>query len=168
MTDLLPRYLITALLCSLLLGCGFQLKGVGEQRDRSLAGKQIALQAEDPRSPLLREVEQALGFAGATIVPPAADTLLLRVGAEQFASRNLSLTADARAAEIEFTMTVSFSASQNGQPIVPNTVARVTEQMLDDPQNVVGKREEMNMLRREMRSTLAAQLTRRLGHSLQD
>jgi LPS-assembly lipoprotein len=38
--------------------------------------------------------------------------------------------------------------------------------MLNDPRNIVGKTEELRLLREEMRRDLAAQIVRRIGHSL--
>jgi LPS-assembly lipoprotein len=44
--------------------------------------------------------------------------------------------------------------------------ATVSRQMLNDPRNIVGKTEELRLLREEMRRDLAAQIVRRIGHSL--
>jgi LPS-assembly lipoprotein len=38
--------------------------------------------------------------------------------------------------------------------------------MLNDPRNVVGKTEEIRLLREEMRRDLADQIARRVSHSL--
>ena len=39
----------------------------------------------------------------------------------------------------------------------------VVKQMENDPRNVVGKSEEINLLREEMRAELAQQIVRRIG-----
>ena len=84
---------------------------------------------------------------------------------EQFTQRNVSLTARARAAELELTLFVDFTLSQPElDPI--DARATVTRQMLNDPRNVVGKTEEMRLLREEMRRGLADQITRRISRSL--
>ena len=44
--------------------------------------------------------------------------------------------------------------------------ATVIRQMLNDPRNVVGKTEEIRLLREEMRRDLADQIARRVSHSL--
>jgi len=46
--------------------------------------------------------------------------------------------------------------------------ATVNRQMLNDPRNVVGKTEELRLLREEMRRDLAAQIVRRVSYSLSD
>ena len=47
-----------------------------------------------------------------------------------------------------------------------NARATVSRQMLNDHRNIVGKTEELRLLREEMRRDLAAQIVRRIGHSL--
>jgi LPS-assembly lipoprotein len=91
---------------------------------------------------------------------------LLRLGNEQFSRRNLALTAQARAAEVELTLSTTFSINRANRVLVDNTGASVTRLMLDDPSNVVGKNEEMRLLRGEMRRDVAGQIVRRAGHSL--
>ena len=46
------------------------------------------------------------------------------------------------------------------------TQAQAVRQMLNDPQNIVGKTEEMRLFREEMRRDLATQILRRLSNSL--
>jgi LPS-assembly lipoprotein len=84
---------------------------------------------------------------------------------EQFTQRNVSLTAQARAAELELTLFTDFTLKQReSDPIEAR--ATVIRQMLNDPRNVVGKTEEMRLLREEMRRDLADQIARRVSHSL--
>jgi LPS-assembly lipoprotein len=42
----------------------------------------------------------------------------------------------------------------------------VVRQFLNDPRNVVGKTEELRLLREEMRQELAAQIVRRMSYSI--
>ena len=91
--------------------------------------------------------------------------LSLRLEPEQFTQRNVSLTAQARAAELELTLSAAFSLAESEQELV-NARASVNRQMLNDPRNVVGKTEELRLLREEMRRDLAAQIVRRVSHSL--
>jgi LPS-assembly lipoprotein len=84
---------------------------------------------------------------------------------EQFTQRNVSLTAQARAAEMELTLSVDFLLQQEETLPLEGT-ATVSRQMLNDPRNVVGKTEEMRLLREEMRRDLAAQIVRRVSRGL--
>jgi LPS-assembly lipoprotein len=156
------------LLCLLLVGCGFQLKGSGTGPANSLEGRSIAIISAQPRAELSAAVVQQLGLEGATIVEPEPSTLVLKLGAERFEQRNLSLTAQARSAEVELTLSTSFDLLRGRQVLVDRTEAQVVRQFLNDPRNVVGKTEELRLLREEMRHDLAAQITRRISHSLRN
>jgi LPS-assembly lipoprotein len=104
---------------------------------------------------------------GLILVTDAEDEamLALTLQPEQFSQRNVSLTAQARAAELELTLAADFTLVQPERDRI-DARATVTRQMLNDPRNVVGKTEEIRLLREEMRRDLAAQIARRLSHSL--
>lgn len=161
----LRRSLLLTLLVLPLFGCGFQLKGTGLDSS-SLTGVPIALISADPRGELAEAVTDRLALAGAELVEPGPDRLILQVGPEVFEQRNLSLSVDARAAEIELTLKTRFSLREGEQQRVEATEAFVVRQMLNDPANVVGKTEELRLFREEMRRDLAAQIVRRVSHSL--
>ena len=94
------------------------------------------------------------------------DTMLMLVlQPEQFTQRNVSLTAQARAAELELSLSVDFTLNQQASDPI-DARATVTRQMLNDPRNVVGKTEEIRLLREEMRRDLADQIARRISYSL--
>ena len=89
---------------------------------------------------------------------------VLKLGPERFSQRNLSLNAQARAAEFELTMRSNFTVlAPTGDEVMPDTEASVVKQMENDPRNVVGKAEEVQILKREMRTELAQQILRRIG-----
>lgn len=150
------------------VGCGFQLKGSDtENGGAQLDGMTIHLISSQPRSELTREVSRALRAIGLVLVTDAEDEamLALTLQPEQFSQRNVSLTAQARAAELELTLAADFTLVQPERDRI-DARAAVTRQMLNDPRNVVGKTEEIRLLREEMRQDLAAQIARRLSHSL--
>lgn len=150
----------------LLAGCGFQLKGSdGASSSPKLEGMTLQLISSQPRSELTREVSRALSATGLTLLEDGDAMLRLRLQPEQFTQRNVSLTAQARAAELELTLFADFTLTQSEiNPI--DARATVTRQMLNDPRNVVGKTEEIRLLRDEMRRDLADQIARRISHSL--
>ena len=150
-----------------LVGCGFQLKGTaGAVNSPSLAGTEVVLISGQPRGELTTALRQQLRLQGAVLSEETTEGLVLRLGAERFQQRNLSLTAQARAAEVELTMMASLNLSQGAIELVRDTDAQVVRQFLNDPLNVVGKTEELRLLREEMREDLAAQIIRRITHSL--
>ena len=150
-----------------LAGCGFQLKGTaGALESPSLIGTEVVLISRQPRGELTTALREQLRLQGAVLSEETSQGLVLRLGEERFQQRNLSLTAQARAAEVELTMTASLAVSQGAVELVMNTDAQVVRQFLNDPLNVVGKTEELRLLREEMREDLAAQMIRRITHSL--
>ena len=156
--------LSATLMC--LAGCGFQLKGSdAASSSAKLEGMTLQLMSSQPRSELTREVSRALSAAGLILLEEGDATLTLRLQPEQFTQRNLSLTAQARAAELELTLFADFTLNQQASDPI-EARATVTRQMLNDPRNVVGKTEEMRLLREEMRRDLADQIARRVSHSL--
>ena len=157
-------FLSAILMC--LAGCGFQLKGSdAASSSAKLEGMTLQLISSQPRSELTREVSRALTAAGLVLLGEGDAMLMLALQSEQFTQRNVSLTAQARAAQLELTLFADFTLNQQeSDPI--DARATVTRQMLDDPRNVVGKTEEIRLLREEMRRDLADQIARRISHSL--
>lgn len=166
LANLFRSAFIILFLSALLTGCGFQLKGSAQNSDPSLIGQSIRLISNEPRNELTAAISQQLKLAGAILNEPEAATLVLRLGPEQFQQRNLSLTAQARSAEVELTMSTHISLNRADDVLIPKSDASVVRQFLNDPQNVVGKTEELRLLREEMYVDLAAQIIRRIGHSL--
>jgi len=154
-----------AVMCIVLVGCGFQLKGSGQPGAPELAGMTVRLLSAQPRSELTREVTRELTHSGMSLVDDADAAITLIVEPEQFTQRNVSLTAQARAAELELTLSAAFTLTQ-GELDPVDARAVVSRQMLNDPRNVVGKTEELRLLREEMRRDLAAQIVRRISYGI--
>ena len=160
------RWICLSALLMCLAGCGFQLKG-GDAASSSvkLEGMTLQLSSSQHRSELTREVSRALSATGLMLLEEGDAMLTLVLQPEQFMRRNVSLTAQTRAAELELTLSADFTLNQQASdPIAAR--ATVTRQMLNDPRNVVGKTEEIRLLREEMRRDLADQIARRISHSL--
>jgi len=155
--------LLTALIA--LAGCGFQLKGTTHEGGSEWEGLSLRLISVDPRSDLTREVARELVGMKIELTDEIDTPTRLTLREEQFIQRNVSLTAQARAAEMELTLSVDFVLQQEDVPPLEGT-ASVSQQMLNDPRNVVGKTEEMRLLREEMRRDLAAQIVRRVSRGL--
>ena len=156
--------LSTILMC--LAGCGFQLKGSdAASSSAKLEDMTLQLISSQPRSELTREVSRALSATGLMLLEEGDAMLTLVLQPEQFMRRNVSLTAQTRAAELELTLSADFTLNQQASDPI-DARATVTRQMLNDPRNVVGKTEEIRLLREEMRRDLADQIARRVSHSL--
>jgi len=159
------RLILAALLMAMIAGCGFQLKGTSQEGEAQWAGVTTFLISVDPRSELTREVTRELAAMKISLTDEIDTPTRLTLREERFEQRNVSLTAQARAAEMEVTLSVDFLLQQADTLPLEGT-ARVSQQMLNDPRNVVGKTEEMRLLREEMRRDLAAQVVRRVSRGL--
>lgn len=162
----LGRWICLSAILMCLVGCGFQLKGSdAASSSAKLEGMTLQLVSSQPRSELTREVSRALSATGLMLLEEGDAMLTLVLQPEQFTQRNVSLTAQARAAELELTLFADFTLNQQASDPI-DARATVTRQMLNDPRNVVGKTEEIRLLREEMRRDLADQIARRISHSL--
>ena len=162
----LGRWICLSAILMCLAGCGFQLKGTdAASSSAKLEGMTLQLISSQPRSELTREVSRALSATGLMLLEEGDAMLTLVLQPEQFTQRNVSLTAQARAAELELTLFADFTLNQQASDPI-DARATVTRQMLNDPRNVVGKTEEIRLLREEMRRDLADQIARRVSHSL--
>lgn len=166
MTHDLRQIAVMFMLGAFLTACGFQLKGSQGLGGSSLAGVSVAVISSNPNGELTGALIQSLRQSGAVLVQRGEAEIFLRIGDEQFARRNLALTAQARAAEVELTVATRFSVRRGDRVLVADTDASVIRNMLDDPGNVVGKTEEMRLLREEMRQNVADQIVRRTSRSL--
>jgi len=162
----LGRWICVSTILMCLAGCGFQLKGSdAASSSAKLEDMTLQLISSQPRSELTREVSRALSATGLMLLEEGDAMLTLVLQPEQFMRRNVSLTAQTRAAELELTLSADFRLNQQASNPI-DARATVTRQMLNDPRNVVGKTEEIRLLREEMRRDLADQIARRISHSL--
>jgi LPS-assembly lipoprotein len=149
----------------LLAGCGFQLRGVGDNAAQLPDDwKSMHMVTNNPNGEFSRAVKSRFAAHGIEWTDRDSANYLLSLGPEQFSQRNLSLNSEARVAEFELTMRAKFSVTQAGNAVVIDTTEVATiRQMENDPRNVVGKSEEIRILKAEMRADLARQIMRRIG-----
>ncbi|TXS89487.1 hypothetical protein FV139_19550 [Parahaliea maris] len=153
-------------LCSLLAACGFQLRGSSSATALPESWRSLYLDTGNPNSEFSRELMARFSANGITWVEDRDEaTFVLQLGPERFSQRNLSLNREARAAEFELTMKAQFAVTHpgGGAPVIEPSNASVVKQMENDPRNVVGKAEEIRILKGEMRGELAQQILRRIG-----
>ncbi|RLQ20827.1 hypothetical protein DWB85_15640 [Seongchinamella sediminis] len=147
-----------------LSACGFHLRGAGGV-SISDEWRSMYLQTNNPNSEFSREVKTRFAANGVQWQDDnKAANYSVVLGPERFNQRNLSLNSEARAAEFELTMRATFAVRKNtGEMVIESTTSSVVKQMENDPQNVVGKAEEIRILKSEMRSELAQQIMRRIA-----
>ena len=157
------RYATLIGLSCLLTACGFALRGTGGTMLPD-SWKTMYLASASPNGELSREVEARFAGNGVVWVERSEAPYTVRLGSERFNQRNLSLNSQARASEFELTLQAQFSVIDgDGREAIAPTDAVIVKQMENDPRNVVGKAEEIRILRAEMRTELAQQIIRRIG-----
>jgi len=162
----LTRTILLLACASLLTACGFQLRGTG---DNTVVvpdtWKSMYLVTSNPNSEFSREIVSRFAANGVQwAVERSAANYSLVLNPERFQQRNLSLNSEARAAEFELTMSSNFTIlDANKLEVMPKTDVAVIKQMENDPRNVVGKAEEVRLLKGEMRAELARQIMRRIA-----
>ena len=150
--------------CVLLGACGFQLRGGDGGSALPDSWRSMHLVTANPNAELARVVDATFSANGIVWGPPEESSYQLRLGAERFTQRNLSVNAQARAAEFDLVMSTQFTILDGaGRTVMAQTTATVNKQMENDPQNVVGKSEEVRVLRTELRRELADQILRRIS-----
>jgi LPS-assembly lipoprotein len=156
--------LILGITC-LLSACGFQLRGTGDGGTNVPdAWKSMHLVTNNPNSEFSREVVSRFAASGVQWLDEDVANFSLVLSPERFSQRNLSLNAEARAAEFELTMSTKFTVlNADKTEAMPPTTVSVIKQMENDPRNVVGKAEEVRLLKIEMRAELTQQMMRRIG-----
>ncbi|MEH6608840.1 MAG: LPS assembly lipoprotein LptE [Halioglobus sp.] len=164
LSRLLLRLTMILGLTLFITGCGFQLRGDNTATALPPSWQQMSLVTANPNSEFSREVQARFSANGIVWVGKDEAAYILKLGPEGFSQRNLSLNAEARAAEFELTMKTNFSVlAASGAEEIGNSDAIVIKQMENDPRNVVGKSEEVRILKTEMRTELAQQIMRRIG-----
>ena len=164
MQQRLAQFLLLLGTALLLAGCGFQLRGAG-----GVAVPEDWLSMHmvtgNPNSEFSREVKTSFAANGVEWQDSMQTAnYSIKLGPERFSQRNLSLNSEARAAEFELTMRSTFSVrDSSGKTVIEDTTSSVVKQMENDPRNVVGKAEEIRILKGEMRSELAQQIMRRIA-----
>ncbi len=159
----MTRLLIHIVCLGLLLplgGCGFQLRGTVDIPEEWLA---LHLDTSRPNSELAKGVRSSFSNNGVQWLEASEANFVLLLGNEKFERRNLTIGANARAAEFQLTLSTTMQVRDaDGKEVVPQSDVVVHKIMTHDPGNVTGKVEESNLLRREMRQELVQQLMRNM------
>jgi LPS-assembly lipoprotein len=153
--------------CSLLLvvmllgACGFQLRGI---TDLPTAWRQLHLAADAPQAELARELQGQLRASGVQWVSRKESNYVIALSAERFEQRSLSVGQAIRAAEFELVLSAEYALyDSQGRAIQTPSLASVSALVENDPQNIVGKSDEIRMLREELRGNLVQQIIRQIS-----
>jgi LPS-assembly lipoprotein len=156
------RRRIAAVLTAALLtsGCGFALQGslsLPAEMERTW------LAADAPRSPLAVELRRALAARGHPLVPRReAATAELRLLVDDAGERVLSVSATGVPEELELFHTVRFQVRAGDRMLLASEEITVTRDYRFDPNDILGKRREAQVLREAIVQDVVALMLRRL------
>ncbi len=158
------RSLVAGLTVMLLLtvsACGFQLRG-----DVNLDARlgKIYIQGADRYDPLVRDLTQSLIATGALVVEQHKDaTAVLHILKNKASRRVLSVSSAGKVREYELYQTLEFKVGDTaGRELVAPQRLELTRAYLFDKEDVLGKSNEEEMLRRDLRRDLVRLVLLRL------
>lgn len=152
------RALLATLICSLLLGCGFQLRGLIQVPE---ALKRVYLQSP-PASQVALPLERQLKANGIQLLEAQEADFQLVLLSERHDRRAASLTSRAKTEEYELRSQLNFTILDNqGEPLIEPQALLVERVYRFDENNINAKDAEEALLRREMYQDLARQVVRR-------
>ena len=154
------RYLLILMLL-LLASCGFHLRGTVELPP---ALSEIAVR--DGATDIAPDLRSALKNAGALVADSAS--MVLRLSAEQYGKRVLSVDSLGRAQEYSLSYTVKFSLKdegKNGATWISEVTVTQVRDLRFDATAVLGVSSEEEQLKAEMRRDAVSQILRQLQYA---
>ncbi|MCU7554330.1 LPS assembly lipoprotein LptE [Alteromonas sp. ASW11-19] len=158
------KFGLTALLSLMIAGCGFQLRG-GQTLPPDI--NQVAVDAVRVHSPLARTLLARLDVYDiqrlrASKVTNADHTVLVRILPESLERRLLSVYPSGQVAEYELIYGVKYVVQFPGAEAVTASF-EVLRDYQDDPDQVLAKSRELDLVLKEMREEAADRIIRRLA-----
>lgn len=153
------KKMLLVVLCSLLVACGFQLRGT-----TSLPFEKMYISAPDG-NPIGAELKRAIESDSSTLVldkSQGAEAILQIISAVN--SKNLlSVTGAGRVREFQLHLRTTFRLTdEKGRELIPTSKIAVSRVIPFSDSLVLAKQSEERMLLREMRSDSIRQILRRL------
>lgn len=144
-----------------LSGCGFELRG-----SASLPAEmeRTRLQVADADSLFARELRLLLAANGVRLVDAAADdAAVLRILRQDITRRALTVSGNARVREYELVFELRFALDgPDGERLISPESLRLARDYQFDEQEILGATGEEELLREDLRRSMASALVRRL------
>lgn len=153
--------LAAVVLVLVLAGCGFQLRGAANLPEEMST---TWVKVPDPTSAFARELELLLRGNGVTLAEgPGEGVAELRITRERITRRALTISGDARVREFELVFDLQFSLVDSfGEVLLGPESLRLERDFRFDEQEILGATTEEEMLREDLRRSMASALIRRL------
>ena len=158
------KEILLIVLCSFLLGCGFQLRGT---ESASIPFESVYISALEGE-PIITELKHSIQNSGKTKVldKPLDAEAILHIISVKYTKHIWSISGSGRVREFQLRYRVSYRlADSNGLEIVPPSVVNLSRILPYADAQVLAKQEEEKMLKREMYRDASQQIIRRLSKS---
>jgi LPS-assembly lipoprotein len=147
------------LMCLLMMGCGFHLRGAYQLPPQMTV---VYVDTNNQHSEMVRGLRRALQANGISVVDEKTDSVaVLKIIQERTDKRVLSVDENGRAREYEITYRVSFALNASGIAADEHEVELMRD-FLFDPENVLGKSNEEELLLRAMQQDMTRMIMLRL------
>lgn len=154
--------LMLAVLTLVLAACGF---GLRESRPLAEALLSVSIEAVNPDSLLVADLERELQSAGTTLRPAGASgAAKLRIPTDSAERRVVSLDQRAKVGEYEIVYRMVYEVlDAEGKVLVPPTTLQLARAYAFDEQQAIGAAQEEDMIRSELRRELVRMIMERLA-----
>ncbi len=154
--------ILPLLLLTLLSACGFHLRGAVTLPP---VLEKTFIEARDPFTGIAAALRRELQSAGARIVDDRGQaTAVLHIVSQRSVRRVLSVGSSGKASEYELFEEVGFELlDPGGKVLVERQSLRLARDFVFDETQLLGKVEEADDIRRQMRRSLARQIIARIG-----
>ncbi len=156
------RYPLWLLLATLLVGCGFHLRG-GVALSPLL--EDTYLKSNNPYSGVSAVLRNELQTAGARLLDdPQQASVVIHILGSRSLRRVLSVGRGAKASEYELFEEVTFAlADSQGNELLPAQTLKITRDLVFDETELLGKVSEAEDIKRQMQRSLARQVITRIN-----
>ena len=156
------KKILLIVLCSFLVGCGFQLRG---SESASIPFESTYISALEGKL-IIPELKLAIQSSGKTLVldKPQDAEAILHIISEKYSKHIWSISGSGRVREFQLRYRVSYRLTDSkGLEIVPPSVVSLSRIMPFADAQVLAKQTEEKMLTREMYRDISQQIIRRLS-----
>ena len=160
------KKILLIVLCSFLLGCGFQLRGTGPG-SVLIPFKSVYISALEGE-PLITELKHGIQSNGKTLVldKPLDAEAILHIISTKYTKHIWSISGSGRVREFQLRYRVSYRLTNSkGLEIIPPSVVNLSRIMPYADAQVLAKQAEEKLLAMEMYRDASQQIIRRLSKS---
>jgi LPS-assembly lipoprotein len=151
---------LVALIIASASGCGWQPRGA-QELPPALA--ELRVVSEMPGNALEYKLRRALNAAGVTLREDAGKHYSMHLAIEERSARKVSLDRSARSAEQEMSLSVNFELRDpDNIPVLGPRQVSASRIYSYDPNSVIAKQDEENLIYQELQDNLIGQILRQV------